>query len=410
MPRLPLPDEGLPAAKIAIRHYNMLLGNRNIQYRVQPDIIADDPLSNMDLLWKVCWPFRPKRPGWSGMMQAFCKGEHPGKSSVHFLPMIDMDPTDMTCIYSTLLFVADESRKHSTSPILTFDQPLWFKAKTIISSEPALSDLKHVILKLGSFHAIMSYLGSIGHLMNSSGLREVLGLLYADNAVNHILTGKAYARAVRGHTLIDAALNSMVVTEAYDVPPADPTCGETVDHEPVEQRQTHPDLKEALGLFDAMLANEISADDVCSSPVFQRIYETLDAQKAKLSICPTGRLWLQYMTMVDVLRTFIKAERTGDFKLHLKTLQTMLPYLAASGHTHYTKSAHIYIQDMYDLKETNPKVYDHFLSGHFVIRRSDRFWSGLSTDLVIEQVLMRSLKTTGGLTRGRGMEEAQRTR
>ena len=35
--------------------------------------------------------------------------------------------------------------------------------------------------------------------------------------------------------------------------------------------------------------------------------------------------------------------------------------------------------------------------------RSDRYWAGFSTDLVIEQVLMRSIKTTGGLTRGRGI-------
>ena len=36
------------------------------------------------------------------------------------------------------------------------------------------------------------------------------------------------------------------------------------------------------------------------------------------------------------------------------------------------------------------------------------YWAGLSTDLVIEQVLMRSIKSTGGLTRGRGMAEIQR--
>ena len=35
--------------------------------------------------------------------------------------------------------------------------------------------------------------------------------------------------------------------------------------------------------------------------------------------------------------------------------------------------------------------------------------AGLSTDLLIEQVLMRSVKTTGGLTRGRGMSESQRS-
>ena len=43
-----------------------------------------------------------------------------------------------------------------------------------------------------------------------------------------------------------------------------------------------------------------------------------------------------------------------------------------------------------------------------VIRRSDRYWAGLSSDLIIEQVLMKGIKTTGGLTRGRGMSEVQR--
>ncbi len=49
-----------------------------------------------------------------------------------------------------------------------------------------------------------------------------------------------------------------------------------------------------------------------------------------------------------------------------------------------------------------------FVQGHHVVRRSDRYWAGLSTDLVIEQALMRSIKTQGGLTRGRGMSELQR--
>ena len=42
-----------------------------------------------------------------------------------------------------------------------------------------------------------------------------------------------------------------------------------------------------------------------------------------------------------------------------------------------------------------------------MIRRSNCPWAGLSSDLVIEQVLMRSLKISGGLTRGRGMTENQ---
>ena len=92
----------------------------------------------------------------------------------------------------------------------------------------------------------------------------------------------------------------------------------------------------------------------------------------------------------------------------------MLPYLAVmqdttAGHNHYTKSCHLYLQRMDKLEDTHPTVYQAFQSGMHVVRRSDRFWAGLSTDLVIEQELMRSLKTSGGLTNGSGMTEAQRS-
>ena len=59
---------------------------------------------------------------------------------------------------------------------------------------------------------------------------------------------------------------------------------------------------------------------------------------------------------------------------------------------------------MVRLESEHPVVYQKLIDG---LRRSDRQWVGLSTDLVIEQVLMRSMKTCGGLTRGRGMTEQQ---
>ena len=121
----------------------------------------------------------------------------------------------------------------------------------------------------------------------------------------------------------------------------------------------------------------------------------------------TSALWLQYMDMLDILRRYISAERTGNWALHLQTLQDMLPYLAASGHNLYTKSARVYLQQMCNLKTEHPEVQQRFEEGFHVIRRSNRMWAGLSPDLIIEQVLM-SLKTSGGPTQGRGMTEQQR--
>ena len=83
----------------------------------------------------------------------------------------------------------------------------------------------------------------------------------------------------------------------------------------------------------------------------------------------------------------------------------MLPFLAAAGHNNYANSLHLYLQNM---QETHPEVYMHFVESYHVIRKSDRYWAGLLADMTIEQVLMRSLKTTCDLTRGSGMTESQR--
>ena len=61
------------------------------------------------------------------------------------------------------------------------------------------------------------------------------------------------------------------------------------------------------------------------------------------------------------------------------------------------------------LQDDHPEIYKHFEDGLHVIRRRDRYWAGLSSDIVIEQVLIRSIKTSGGLTRGRGITEQQQT-
>ena len=40
------------------------------------------------------------------------------------------------------------------------------------------------------------------------------------------------------------------------------------------------------------------------------------------------------------------------------------------------------------------------------IRRSERYWTSLWPDLVIEQCMIRAIESSGGLTRGRSMTES----
>ena len=63
----------------------------------------------------------------------------------------------------------------------------------------------------------------------------------------------------------------------------------------------------------------------------------------------------------------------------------MLNLFAASGHINYARSARIYIQEMEELNATNPWLQEKFEKGFHAVRRSARHWSGLWSDLVIEQ-------------------------
>ena len=139
-----------------------------------------------------------------------------------------------------------------------------------------------------------------------------------------------------------------------------------------------------------------------------KIQESLTAYKASLTKSRTAKLWLQYMEMVEILQKFIKAERTGNWQLKLESTRDMCEFLAAAGRNSYTKSLFLHLQQITTLEIHHPEVYHQFMNGYHSIWRSDREWAGLSPDYVIESVLMRSLKTSGGLTRGRGMSEQQR--
>ena len=213
------PEEISATGRVEIHPCGPRQVNVEIKYKDLVLVRAEDPTASLDILWKTSLLFGNPRPSWSGMMQLVHQGRHQGKSSVMFLPMIDMNPSDVTCVSSTLHFVSEHAKQHSiANPIVTFDQPLWLKAFNIIQTEPANSDLRKVIVRLGAFHAEMSFLGSIGHLMAGSGLREVLELIYASNAVDHIMTGKAISRAVRADLIVDAALNALLYSEALEVP------------------------------------------------------------------------------------------------------------------------------------------------------------------------------------------------
>ena len=109
--------------------------------------------------------------------------------------------------------------KYNAPPVITFDQPLFWKASEIISQAPENSLIRQVGLILGSFHTLMNLLGAIGTLMDRNGLKDILETIYAENAVVHMLSGKAVQRSLRGHLLVSQCLTKQIADRVFEGEP-----------------------------------------------------------------------------------------------------------------------------------------------------------------------------------------------
>ena len=114
------------------------------------------------------------------------KSKHETKSSsqVTMLPIIDLHATDPNVIYSLLKFIVTQFCKQTIpDTAVTFDQPLFLKAFEIVNAEAM-----PIFVRLGGFHQLMSFLGSIGFMMEGSGIYQALEVVYAPVSVGHMLT------------------------------------------------------------------------------------------------------------------------------------------------------------------------------------------------------------------------------
>ena len=82
--------------------------------------------------------------------------------------------------------------------------------------------------------------------MTKSGVREVLEMIYVDNAVAYVLNGKSYARASRGHILVESMLTLILIRETYAAT------------SPSDDDILNPDLQMALELFGRITVKRIA--------------------------------------------------------------------------------------------------------------------------------------------------------
>ena len=91
------------------------------------------------------------------------------------------------------------------------NQTLWIKASEILHAK-----CMNIVFILRSFHAMMSFPGSIGYLMSGSGLAKSLETplsiyFLCGCTIKHMSTGKTIARVLRGHFLVKPVLQETLM-------------------------------------------------------------------------------------------------------------------------------------------------------------------------------------------------------
>ena len=224
------------------------------------------------------------------------------------------------------------------------------------------------MVRLGGFHLLMSFLGSIGQIMTGSGLEELWQRVYAKGSVVHMLTGHFFSRAVPAHILTLLALISVLLEKS-------------------DKQANQTDKEHLVNLYQDIVDQDEDATQVKEDETLREFQQFLTHHLEQAAIqSRTGKLWVQYINQVFLMLNFIRAERTGNWKFHLHCVQEMIPHFHAAGHLPYAKSARLYLQQMNSIQQVMPpEEYTLFSSkGYFTLRRVNKFWSGNFSDQTIE--------------------------
>ena len=98
----------------------------------------------------------------------------------------------------------------------------------------------------------------------------------------------------------------------------------------------------------------------------------------------THQFWLKYLEMTEMMLLYLHAEREGVWQKHISVRSSIAKIIVAADHNKYTKVIVTYLEEMRNLPETAPEVYDEFNKGNFIVKRSANRFNGIWTDMALE--------------------------
>ena len=252
-----------------------------------------------------------------------------------YLPLVDAKPSDpstmMTAAVKAMQLTEQTGQEYT---LMTCDQQLY---KILVDIKWAFPEkFKNFIPRLGGMHFLMSFIGCCGTLMTNSGLSELLRAAFGN--VDKMLLGKNFLQNFRALRLV----------------------------------------------VEELLRGSI--EDMIKMGDLTLFLDNISKQ------CPTSKLWVDNLIRsVLYMMLFVRAEREGDWPLHLYVVSKMMPYFSQQNYAQYG------LYYMHDMKKLPAQVLERFMRGEHVTTHQKGLWNGIWTDMFIETTFMQYGKGPGGL-------------
>lgn len=256
------------------------------------------------------------------------------KTRAIYLPLIDMPPAEYDTVLTSMLQVKRLSEAAGQPfTVLTFDQQLYRYAVEIQWARPDVFPQSTFLIRLGGMHMLMSFVGAVGNLMTETGLSDVMSSAFS--GVHKMLQGKKFPMCMRALRMVIEVILTPIIGDA-----------------------------------------EVKCPDTFMA--------SLEARALKSETC---KLWLDCLIKpVLLMMAYVRAEREGEWPLHVHCVRAMMPYFFAAGHQNYARLGLVYLRAIENLPED---ILRYFLKGKHVMRHMKGLWNGIWSDMFIESTFMR---------------------
>ena len=343
-------------------------------------------LSNIDtgIVEAIC--SSQTMPTWSAFNSLISEDDIPEKI-VGFLPVIPHPVTDYKTVYSALKnFQSILSQLEQDHMPVTCDEGVYHIAREIILDHP--EEFKNLVLCMGSFHMMKIVLACFGKYLNGSGARQIWTEtgIFGVNVFESVIAGTNYVRSLKGMLLLSESMERLRWCEFFKENNVEnyKNVLQVVCDIKISTEQKNRERSQGLVNKFCKISDEIQND-------FDKF------NKDRRDKSETWAYWDTFIQMVALLKDLIRADREGNWPLHLHSVQALLPLFAVFDRINYLRWCSLYLEDMRKLVDTAPDIFESFMAGKFVIKRTQGFFKAVGADMCLEQTINRSQKSSGGI-------------